>query len=191
MKSIDLRTLPSLDDHPHVLAARKRLADALDQQSQVNAVSRAAEADLAALEDEAAHGQRDEKRLQRARETAQQCHNEDRIAARGVANADRAVTDAYRTTSETLYQQLHAEYGPAIKRFDVALAEAQRRSHDVATLEETSRRLLGGNPYRQLPGRTLPPRVAWWKEFGGPRSDRHAQSRYSAWRTFCRRWLDG
>jgi hypothetical protein len=186
-----IQTLASIDDHPRVQAARRTLADALDQQAQVDARADAADADLAAAEDAAAHGRRDDKRLQRARDVLRECHAEQRIASRRVANAERAVTDATHTTCEELHQQLQDEYGPAIKRFDVALAEAQRRSHDVATLEEASRRLLGGNLYRDLPGRSLLHGVAWWDAFGGPRSDGHQETRYSTWRKFCRRWLDG
>jgi hypothetical protein len=191
MKTIDLLTLASVDDHPVMQEQHRILTDALDQQSQADAKHAKADADLAALEDAAANGHRDEKRLQRAREAVHECHAEQRIAARRVANAERAVTDACRATCEALYRQLQDEFGPAIKRFDAALAEAQRGSHDVATLEEASRRLLGANPYRNLPGRALLHGVAWWDIFGGPRSDGRQETRYSIWRKFCRRWLDG
>jgi hypothetical protein len=188
MKTIDLGTLQSVDDHPTMQEKHRILAAAREQQSQIDDTLARAERDLAAQEDAAATGRRDEKRLQRARETVRECREEHRIAQRRVELAEQAVTTGYRATCEELERRLNEAYAPAVQRLDAALAETQQRSHDVATLEEASSRLFGGNPYRGLPGSPLFG-AAWWKEFGGPRTTVNTETRYLAWRKFCRRWL--
>ena len=190
MKTIDLRTLQSVDDHPTMQEKHRILAEAREQQSHIDTKCARAERDLAAQEDAAATGRRDDKRLQRARDTVRECHEEHRIAQRRVELAEQAVTAGYRATCEELERQLNDAYAPAVQRLDAALAETQQRSHDVATLEEASSRLLGGNAYRGLPGHPLFG-AAWWKEFGGPRTPVNTETRYSAWRAFCQRWLVG
>jgi len=191
MKTVDLLTLQSVDDHPTMQEKHRMLAEARKQQSHIDDTLARAEQDLTAQEDAAATGRRDEKRLQRARETVRERREEHRIAERRVELAEQAVTAAYCATCEELDHQLRNDvYPPAVQRLDAALAEAQRRSHDVAALEEASTRLFAGNPYRGLPGHPLFG-AAWWREFGSPCTTAHAETRYSVWRAVCRRWLVG
>lgn len=182
VKDLDLTALNDVADHPAVQAARRELAAAEREQANVETRCAAAETELRAAEEAAAQGTRDDRRLQKAREQTTHWQGEMRIAAHRAVLARQRAEEAYRSTCIEVHAALADAHRAAICRLDASLQEARQLSFDATTLEEASRRMFAGGPYRKYPGRPLPA-ISWTREFGGPLGN--GETRYELWRKHC------
>lgn len=182
---IDLRTLTNISEHPRLRQTGEHLDAATREHDAIATRHLAAKEELANAEQAAADGRRDEKRLRTAREALLFMESEAAIVRRRLATAQSAHAGELPGTIREVEQELKAAHRVAVQRLDVVLQEAQRISHEVATFELASRRLMPGAYDRLdhgLTGQHLPRHS--WSEFGMPGGN--GGTRYGYWRKWCR-----
>lgn len=185
----DIEALASLDEHPDMRAARSSLLAAEQQLPKAQARVEAAEAEITAAERAAAVGKRDDRRMQTAQAAKATAESEVRIATHVLEAAASVRKMTYDLVCTTANQTMTDEHFTLVRMLDDKLEEARVISHRIAALEEASERLFAGGAYRPRDGHLGRPlmRLAWWKEFGGPRGSVE-DTRLGYWRVFWRKY---